>query len=54
MDLQEMDCEDGDELDWLRIHVQLQNLVLVSLNSVFLYQKVTFLGNIADCCDKQF
>lgn len=52
MDLQEMDREDGEELDWLRIHIKLQNLVLVLLNSVFLYKKVNFLGDIADCCDK--
>jgi hypothetical protein len=25
VDFQKMDCEEGDELDWLRIHVQLQN-----------------------------
>jgi hypothetical protein len=48
MDLQEVDCEDGEELDWLRIHVQSQNLVLVLLNSVFWYQKVNFLGDTAD------
>jgi hypothetical protein len=52
MDFQEMGCEDGDELDWLRIHVQLQTLILALLNSVFLYQKVHFLGDIADCFDK--
>jgi hypothetical protein len=26
-----MDCEDGDELDWLRIHVQLQIQVLINI-----------------------